>query len=109
MEELLRNSLDDYISVYPTGHFRYLEKYLSISNDNTFKKFIKDIYNYNYYGSDIRVHHPLKLVICKEIQNRIDKQKKSNYTKEENSSKEESKTINFSNLNAQAIEYIPES
>jgi len=92
MEELLRNALDDYISVYPTGHFRYLEKYLYISNDITFRKFITDIYNENYYGNDIKAHAPLKIVICKEIQNRINKQKEQNKN---------------SNLNAQAIEYVP--
>jgi hypothetical protein len=92
MEELLRNALDDYISVYPTGHFRYLEKYLYISNDITFRKFITDIYNENYYGNDIKEHAPLKIVICKEIQNRINKQKEQNKN---------------SNLSAQAIEYVP--
>jgi hypothetical protein len=99
MEELLRNALDDYISVYPTGHFKYLEKYLCISSDIVFRKFITDIFDKNYYGSDIKEHTPLKLVICKEIQNRINKheiQKKHN----EN---------NNSNLSAQAIEYTPQS
>lgn len=91
MDELLRNALDDYISVYPTGHFRYLEKYLSISSDIICKKFITDIYYKDYYGIEIKEHTPLKLVINKEIQNRINKQKNNN-----------------SNLNASASEYIPE-
>ena len=89
MEELLRNALDDYISVYPTGHLKILEKYTNISDDNTFRKFITDIYEKNYYGNDIKEHTPLKNLICKEIQNRINKQNK------------------HSNLSAQAIEYIP--
>lgn len=91
MEELLRNALDDYISVYPTGHFRYLEKYLNISNDYIFRRFISDIFDKNYYGYDIKEHTPLKIVICKEIQNRINKHNKNNQ----------------SNLSAQAIEYVP--
>ena len=91
MDELLRNALDDYISVYPTGHFRYLEKYLSISSDIICKKFITDIYYKDFYGTEIKEHTPLKLVINKEIQNRINKQKNNN-----------------SNLNASASEYIPE-
>jgi len=92
MEELLQNALDDYISVYPTGHFRYLEKYLSISSDTICKKFITDIYYKDYYGTDIKEHNPLKLVIYKEIKIRINREKNNN-----------------SNLNAQAIEYIPPS
>ena len=99
MQELLHNSLDDYISVYPTGHFRNLEKYLCISSDNEFRKFISDIFDKNYYGNDIREHTPLKLVICKEIQNRINKQEEQ---KKNNGN-------NNSNLSAQAIEYIPQS
>jgi hypothetical protein len=99
MEELLCNALDDYISVYPTGHFRYLEKYLFISDDYTFRKFITDIYEKNYYGNDIKGHEPLKFVICKEIKNRIIKQQKEKNNNENN----------YSNLNAQAIEYIPQS
>lgn len=92
MEELLRNALDDYISVYPTGHLKYIEKYLCISSDIICKKFITDIYYKDCYGTDIKEHTPLKLVIYKEIQIRINREKNNN-----------------SNLNASASEYIPES
>jgi hypothetical protein len=96
MEELIRNALDDYISVFPTGHFKHLEKYLFICNDTILRNFISDIYEKNYYGNDIKEHTPLKFLICKEIQNRINNQKKNN---------ENTNSI----LSAQAIEYIPQS
>jgi len=98
MEELLLDALIDYISVYPTGHFRYLEKYLCISSDIILKKFIKDIYYTDFYGSDIKDHHPLKIVILKEIHNRMNKQNEEKRNKD----------IKNSNLNAQASEYFPE-